>query len=289
MIFATEDVETKNEEQISLWDDESKTIFVTSTGASRIIVPKEVRDVVKKELYDYPYIKTASKLGKSKPLDIVFLSNGEMCADENYEHLLAVTKGLGNRIVRVDGVDGRVQGYHAALEASETQWAFTVFAKLKVNTKFDWGWQPDRLQIPKHYIFHAKNPVNGLEYGHQGMIAYNKKLTLANEGKGLDFTLDDPHETVEILSGTATFNTDPYSTWRTAFREVIKLQSDYTDVAEQRLNTWLTVAEGEFAESCLQGAKDAVEYYDNVMGDIEELKKSYEWAWLKDYYRSKYK
>jgi hypothetical protein len=289
MIFATEDVETKNEEQISLWDDESKTIFVTSTGASRIIVPKEARDVVKKELYDYPYIKTASKLGKSKPLDIVFLSNGEMCADENYEHLLAVTKGLGNRIVRVDGVDGRVQGYHAALEASETQWAFTVFAKLKVNTKFDWGWQPDRLQIPKHYIFHAKNPVNGLEYGHQGMIAYNKKLTLANEGKGLDFTLDDPHETVEILSGTATFNTDPYSTWRTAFREVIKLQSDYTDVAEQRLNTWLTVAEGEFAESCLQGAKDAVEYYDNVMGDIEELKKSYEWAWLKDYYRSKYK
>jgi hypothetical protein len=121
------------------------------------------------------------------------------------------------------------------------------------------------------------------------MIAYNKKLTLANEGKGLDFTLDDPHETVEILSGTATFNTDPYSTWRTAFREVIKLQSDYTDVAEQRLNTWLTVAEGEFAESCLQGAKDALEYYDNVMGDIEELKKSYEWAWLKDYYRSKYK
>jgi len=276
-------------EPISLWDAESKNILITATGATRIIVPKEAKDIVKKELYDYPYIKTASKLSNSGPLDIVFLSNGEQCADENYAHLLAVTKHLRNRVTRVDGVDGRVAAYHAALEVSKTPWAFTVFAKLKINPKFDFGWQPDRLQIPKHYIFHAKNPLNGLEYGHQGMIAYNKKLTLANQGKGLDFTLDDPHETVELLSGTATFNTDPYSTWRTAFREVIKLKSDYSDIAAERLNAWLTVAEGEFAECCLLGAKDAVEYYDEVMGDIEELKKSYEWSWLKDYYRKKHK
>ena len=288
-IFQTEPVEVSDQEPISLWADDTKNILITSTGGSRIIVPKEAKDIVKKELYDYPHVKTASKLGASKSIDIVFLSNGEQCADENYKHLLAVTKHTDNRVVRVDGVDGRVQAYHAAVEESNTPWAFTVFAKLKVNTKFDWGWQPDRLQIPKHYIFHAKNPVNGLKYGHQGMIAYNKKLTLSNQGKGLDFTLDDPHETVELLSGTATFNTDPYSTWRTAFREVIKLKSDYSDIAEQRLNTWLTVAEGEFAENCLQGAQDAVEYYDSVTGDIEELKKSYEWAWLNEFYRKKYK
>ena len=288
-IFQTEPVEVADQEPICLWSEDTKNILITSTGGSRIIVPKEAKDIVKKELYDYPNIKTASKLGASKSMDIVFLSNGEQCADQNYEHLLAVTKHSGNRVVRVDGIDGRVQAYHAAVEASNTPWAFTVFAKLKVNSKFDWGWQPDRLQIPKHYIFHAKNPVNGLEYGHQGMIAYNKKLTLANQGKGLDFTLDDPHETVELLSGTATFNTDPYSTWRTAFREVIKLKSDYTDIAAERLHAWLTVAEGEFAEHCLLGAKDAVEFYDEVMGDIEELKKSYEWAWLKGYYQKKYK
>jgi hypothetical protein len=288
-IFQTEEITVTDQEHISLWDDESKNIIVTSTGASRIIVPREAKDIVKKEFYDYPYIKTASKLSKSKPLDIVFLSNGELCADENYEHLLAVTKGLGNRVVRVDGVDGRVQGYHAALEASETPWAFTVFAKLKVNNKFDWNWQPDRLQIPKHYIFNATNPLNKLVYGHQAMIAYNKKLTLANTGKGLDFTLDDPHESIDMLSGVATFNTDPYSTWRTAFREVIKLKSDYSEVAEQRLNAWLTIAEGDFAQDCIQGAQDAVEYYDSVTGDIEELKKSYEWAWLKEFYKKKYK
>ena len=51
---------------------------------------------------------------------------------------------------------------------------------LEVDYLFDWSWQPDRLQQPKHYIFHARNPVNNLEYGHQAMIAYNKKLVLEN-------------------------------------------------------------------------------------------------------------
>lgn len=288
-IYTTEDFSTIDNEPMNLWQSDTKELLVTSTGASRIIVPKEAKDYIKKELYDYPFIKTASKLLASKPLDIVYLSNGEKCAEENYEHLLAVTKGLKNRVVRVDGINGRVEAYHASAKNSETSWAFTVFAKLKVDTKFDWGWQPDRLQVPKHYIFHAKNPVNGLKYGHQGMIAYNKQLVLNNFGDGLDFTLDDPHETVEVLSGVATFNTDPYSTWRTAFREVIKLKSDYTDIALERLNVWLTKAKGKFAKDCLSGANDAVEYYNEVYGDIDKLKLSYEWSWLKDYYNRKYK
>lgn len=238
-------------------------------------------------MYDYPYIKTASRLAKSKPMDIVFLSNGEKCAEENYEHLLKVTKGLPNRIVRVDGVNGRVQAYHAAAEASNTAWMFTVFAKLKVNAKFDFNWQPDRLQIPKHYMFLAKNPVNGLIYGHQGMIAYNKQMTLDNEGHGLDFTLDSPHETIELLSGIATYNVDEFSTWRTAFREVIKLKKDGSDISLKRLEAWLTKAEGDFAEYSLKGAKDGVAYFDKVKGKNDKLRLSYEWDWLRKRFNKK--
>jgi hypothetical protein len=124
--------------------------------------------------------------------------------------------------------------------------------------------------------------VNGLVYGHQAMIAYNKKLTLANEGKGLDFTLDDEHEVVELLSGTAMYNTDPFSTWRTAFREVLKLKSDDSEESRVRLDTWLTEAEGEFAQSSIQGANDAAIYFDEVDGDFDALKLSYEWAWLRE-------
>ena len=290
-IFKTadnKDITVNYDEPVCLWADHTKNIEILTTGGTVLALPKEAKLYVDNELYDYPYITKAKRVAKSKPLDIVFLSNGESCAEENYQHLLKITKHLPNKVVRVDGVNGRVAAYHAAAQASSTPWMFTVFAKLKIDEKFDFNWQPDRLQIPKHYIFTAKNPLNGLVYGHQAMIAYNKKLTLNNTGVGLDFTLDDPHESVDILSGVANFNTDPYSTWRTAFREVIKLKSDYSDIASERLNIWTTVAEGLYAESCIQGSKDAVEYYDTVMGDIEELKKSYEWSWLQDYYRKKY-
>jgi hypothetical protein len=268
-------------EPMNLWAPDTKNLIITSTGSSRIVIPAEAKEIVKGELYDYPYIKRAPKLTKSKPLDIVFLSNGELVAEENWEHLQKITKNLKNRVTRVDGVNGRAAAYHAAVSASETPWCFTVFAKLQVSAKFDFNWQPDRMQVPKHYIFHAKNPVNGLVYGHQAMIAYNKKLTLANEGRGLDFTLDDAHEVVPLVSGIAKFNTDPFSTWRTAFREVIKLKADPSDIARERLEIWLNKAEGEFAQYSIKGAVDADEYYEEVGGDFNKLKLSYEWEWLK--------
>ena len=283
------DIQVIDTEPMSVWDAESKTIQVTSVGGTRIVVPKEIKQHFKRELYDYPYINTNSKLAKSMPMDIVFLSNGETGADENYDHLIKTTQGLPNRVVRVDGVKGRVQAYHAAAEASNTPWMFTVFAKLKVSNKFDWNWQPDRLQIPKHYVFHAKNPVNGLVYGHMAMIAYNKKLTLANQGKGLDFTMDDEHEVLEINSGSANFNTDEWSTWRTSFREALKLRANEDQVSKDRLDIWLTVGMGKFNEYSMEGAQHAVEYYDEVNGDFEKLKLSYDWPWLRAYFDKKYK
>ena len=291
-IFKTTDNKNLNvvdTEPMSLWAPNTKNIIVTSTGGSRIIVPKEAKKYIDGELYDYPYISRSTNLAQSQPLDIVFLSNGETGADENYEHLLRVTKGLRNRVVRVDGVNGRVAAYHAAALASNTPWMFTVFAKLKVNSKFDWSWQPDRLQVPKHYIFHATNPVNGLEYGHQAMIAYNKKITLANNGTGLDFTLDNEHEVVDINSGVAVYNTDAWSTWRTAFREALKLYADDSQASKERLAAWLNIGEGDFAQYSCEGAQHAIEYYNQVNGDLDKLRLSYDWPWLRSYFDSKYK
>jgi hypothetical protein len=276
------DIVTIDDEPISLWSPRTKNIIVHSTGATKITVPKEAKEYIRKEVYDYPYIKKSTTITKSLPQDIVFLSNGEKCADEHYDHLLNITKNLPNRVVRVDGVNGRVQAYHAAAEASNTPWMFTVFSKLKIKENFDFGYQPDRLQIPKHYIFYAENPVNGLVYGHQGLILYNKKLVLNNTGSGLDFTLDDEHEVVEQVSGIAQFNTDPFATWRVAFREAIKLYQATDEVSRDRLDIWLTKATGDFAEYSIMGANDAIEYFKSVDGDFNKLKLSYEWAWLRD-------
>jgi hypothetical protein len=226
-------------------------------------------------------------------MDIVFLSNGEIGAEENYQHLLKVTQDLPNRVTRVDGVNGRVAAYHAAAAASNTPWLFTVFAKLKVSNKFDWNWQPDRLQESKSYVFHAKNPVNGLIYGHQSLICYNKKLVLDQHEYGIDFTLSMPHEVVPLLSGTANYNTDPYATWRTAFREVTKLRDQVVknpadDISALRLETWLNKAEGEFSQWSIKGAVEAEEYYEEVEGNYEKLLLSFEWVWLKELFNAKH-
>ena len=270
---------------VPLWREKTKTIVPLSAGASQVVVPKTAVPYIKRQAYDYPYIdRTQRHMYTDAPLDIVFIDNGEPNAEENWKVLeWAYKHPRTNCLHRSSGVNGRVAAYQAAAELSTTPWFFAVFAKLRIDNNFDWSWQPDRLQEPKHYIFHAFNPINGLTYGHQAMIAYNKKLVLGNTGVGLDFTLDSAHEVVPILSGTAEYADTPWMAWRTAFRECIKLKGN-TDVESQyRLNRWCANGEGANAQWSSLGAQDALEYYDAVGGDFVELKKSYDWAWLASY------
>ena len=271
---------------VPLWREQTKTIVPLSAGSSQVVVPKSAVPYIRTQLYDYAHIdRTQRHLHTEPPLDIVFIENGEPNALDNLRWLSRITASLDNRVVRSTGVNGRVAAYHAAAEMSTTSWFFAVFAKLRVNRDFDWSWQPDRMQEPKHYIFHAHNPVTGLTYGHQAMIAYNKKLVLANAGQGLDFTLDSAHEVVPVLSGTAEYAHTPWMAWRTAFRECVKLCGQTDVESRYRLNKWLTHAHdvAKNSEWSIHGAEDAVEYYESVGGAMGELRKSYDWSWLSSY------
>lgn len=267
----------------SLWRKQDRAVHSFTQGGSISIVPRDIQAILSSQVYDYPYIvKHKEHYRAEKALDIVYISNGEPDAERWYEHTCRVA---GRTVKRVQNVNGRSQAYKAAANASDTPWFFTVFAKLQMVDDFNWAWQPDRLQEAKHYIFNARNPVNGLEYGHQGMIVYNKRLVLETEQSGLDFTLSKAHEVVPVLSGTAHFNQDAWTTWRTAFRETLKLKQfmaeSPTMETEHRLNVWLTVATGDYAEYCLSGAQDAIEYYKETAGDYQQLMQSFEWDWLK--------
>ena len=277
------------EPTVSLWQERTKTVVPLTCGAGVAVVPREVKTHLVKQIYDYPYVDKSYARGQDPLLDIVFIDNGEPVADNNYIHLKWCAERANDiRIHRSSGVNGRVAAYQAAAELSTTPWFFAVFAKLEVSSSFDWTWQPDRLQEPKHYIFHAYNPVHGLAYGHMSMIAYNKKLVLENTALGLDFTLDQEHEVVPILSGTANYHYDMWTCWRTAFRECIKLKDSLPNVEnEYRLNQWLT-KDNTNEQWSKKGATDAVEYYDAVNGDFAELKKSYDWEWLNSYAMLKY-
>jgi len=281
-----------------IWSDKDRVVIPYTHSKAVSAVPREIKRYLKTQIYDYPYLEkeNSQDFFAEQPLDIVYISNGEPDEQRYYNNLEDDVYGNPlrdprHRIKWVRGVDGRVAAYQEAARQSSTDWFFAVFAKLEVDG-VDWAWQPDYWQQPKHYIFNARNPVNGLEYGHMGMIAYNKQLVLANNSPGIDFTLSQPHESVPVLSGTAHFNQDAWTTWRTAFREVLKLRlfmaTHPTVETEHRLNVWCTIAQGNYSDYCLAGARDAVEYYESVTGDADKLQLSFDWRWLRDKYDAKY-
>ena len=272
---------------VPLWRSETKTVVPLSPGASAVIVPRAAPAVILTQLYDYAYIDKSQRTQGDTAQDVIFISNGESMAEQNWQHLVSICP----RARRSDGVTGRERAYKAAAELSSTPWFYAVFAKTEVYPTFKFDFQPDRMQQPKHYIFHSRNPLNGLEYGAMNVNLYNRQLVLDTQ-PGIDFTLSAAHEVVPMCISITRFNTDPWVTWRSAFREVLKLKLEVDQGADveiqYRLNTWLTVANGDNAEWCLAGGQDAINYYTAVNGDYEKLSLSFDWQWLQDHYHSLY-
>lgn len=273
----------------SVWRLKDRAIHTFTESGSIVLAPRDTLQYLDTQCYDYPEImQQKTHFLAEKPLDIIFISNGESTADAMYEHLSDITQDDSALVVkRIDGVNGRAEAYKAAAKASDTDWFFTVFAKLEMDADFDFHWQPDRLQEPKHYIFHAQNPINGLVYGHQGCIVYNKKLVLETNVWGLDFTLSKEHEVIPVLSGVAQCG-DEWTAWRTAFRECLKLLATGDDISIVRFDLWrfpqVCPSPGKLERASITGAKNAQEYFTKVKGDHKELLKSFEWEWLREYY-----
>ena len=279
VLFLTNNAEVEDPPEINLWRPQTRSIMQLTPDASAVLVPREAKPQIKTQLYDYALIDRSHVKGEPAPLDIVFLSNGEKCAQENYQHL--VNLNLPNRVIHIEGVNGRVASQYAAANSVNTDFYFVVPAKLQVKSDFDWLWQPDRMQQAKHTIFHALNPHTQLCYGHMAAIAYCRRLVLETQGVELDFTLEQPHAVVPMLSGIANFDQDPHAIWRTAFREVTKLlyyQSKHPDVdTEYRIDCWLNHNTNAHSQ---RGAHDAKQYFDSVNGDFEALRKTYDWNWF---------
>ena len=262
----------------SFWEDEK--MYTWGKTKDIMLVPGD-RDI--DQFYDIDRSVHFDLEYETKPMDIVFLSYDEPSAEAYWKVLTEKYP----RAKRIQGVKGRTQAYHAAAAMSETAYFFAVFPTIELEDSFDFTFQPDRLKNACHYIFHAKNPVTGLEYGHRAVILYNKHLCLSTIHPSLDFTLSQPHTVVPQLCGTSHFNQTPEISWRVAFREVLKLcEMKPTVESKFRLKKWCELGKGDYALLVQQGALDAVEYYKEVNGDKRALMLSYELDWLKEKFNS---
>jgi hypothetical protein len=275
---------------VNLWREKTKTVITLSPNNDCALIPRTALDKINIQVYDYPYIDKLQVTQDPVLQDIVFISYDEPEADENYKKLSEKFP----RAKRVHGVVGMENALAEAARVSSTPWYFAVFGKTELHPEFDFTFQPDYFQQPKHYIFYSENRVNKLVYGEMAVIMYNCNLVLDNIGSefGLDYTMSFPHEVVPIISTYGNFNTSPYHTWRTAFREVSKLydiQSKTPTVeTEYRINVWETVAEGNYAEWALKGAHDGREFYLAHKDDYNYRKNSFNWQWLRNYFSERH-
>ena len=225
--------------------------------------------------------------------DVFFISYHEQYADENFE----VLKEKAPLAKRVDGIEGIFNAHKHAAELSKTKMFYVIDADAILVDEFEFDYQPTELDevykgTPATKCIHtwrAQNPINELVYGYGGAKLFpTKELRLANSWN-VDFTTSVIKHFVPMqqISNVTAFNTDPFNTWKSGFRECTKLASSiirkqHKDT-EKRLDVWCTIGKDKpYGEYAIAGANAGREYGTKYKDNIEALSKINDYEWLSD-------
>ena len=219
--------------------------------------------------------------------DIAFISYNETQSTSKYIEL--VTSFPYNRTIRVNGIKGIHQAHIEAAKQVKSNMFYVVDAdaKLLPSFKFDIKLDPSEEDIV--HVWRSINPVNGLEYGYGGVKLLPTKLTLNLDIKTLDMTtnISSRFKVMPDVSNITQFNTDPLSTWRSAFRECVKLSSRQSNEESQhRLYTWIHLGGDEtFGEYSKGGASAGQWYGTTYKDDPDALAKINDYDWLEEQFK----
>lgn len=221
--------------------------------------------------------------------DIFFISYQEPEADLNWEHL----KNRMFHARRVHGIKGIHNAHRRCAKLSFTKMFWTVDGDTVVDDFDVFYYKPPVYDQEYLHVWRSKNPVNDLAYGYGSIKLWPRAAVLDFNSSWLDFTTTVGNmKLMHQVPATTRYNTSAYEAWKSAFRECIKLCNNIArgDAGEsrQRLDTWLTKANTvPFADSVLQGAADAVEYFENSDGDQSALQMINDFDWLMERYHGR--
>jgi hypothetical protein len=254
-----------------------------------MLVSKTV--VIPKREIDFRFLVNKKEhnrlVSKLRPYDIVFVSYDEPNADTNYNILL--NKKLENRIFRVHGVKGIHQAHLEAAKLVKTPMFWVVDGDAVIEEDFKFDHLVPRYDRYIVHVWHSKNPINKLEYGYGGIKLLPKKQTLEMSLDSADMTssISTGFRVMEKISNITEFNTDPFNTWKSAFRECVKLSSkiilgQVDQETENRLEIWCTKGiEEKFGEYAIAGALAGREYGEKNAGNNPALSLINNFDWLK--------
>jgi hypothetical protein len=221
--------------------------------------------------------------------DIVFISYDEKNADQNYSAL----KEKYPFAKRVNGVKGIHQAHIAAAKLSLTNMFWVVDGDAIIKDDFNFKYNPGRYNLDTVHIWYSENPVNGLSYGYGGVKLLPKRQTIQMNTNSSDITtsISSYVKVIPEVSNITAFNTDAFSTWRSAFRECVKLSSRVIDrqdskETEERLQFWLhPVPDAFFRHEAKRGAEEGKAYGETFKGQTEDLNKINDFDWLEQRFK----
>jgi hypothetical protein len=241
----------------------------------RYLINKKEHDVIASEL---------------KPYDIIFISYNESNADENYKKLVSKFP----RSKRIHGIKGIHNAHREAAKLSTTPMFYVVDGDADIVDEFEFNLLLPKWDRDTVHIWHSKNPINELEYGYGGVKLLPKDLVLNMDMDSIDMTtsISEKIRIMKEVSNYTAFNTDPFNTWKSAFREVCKLVSksidrNYQEETDDRIDIWCLIGKNRpYGEYAIAGARAGKKFGVNNLENSEELKKINDFDWLYERFKS---
>ena len=236
----------------------------------------------------HPYLEYYEpELKNTHEYDIFMLTYNEPNADENFEKL----KNRFPRAQRIDGIKGIHNAHKQAASVCTTKMMWIVDGDAIIEEDFNFDYQVPHDGWNTVHVWRSKNPVNSLVYGYGGVKLLPTLQTrhMATNTTDMTTSISNKFQKMDEISNTTAFNTDEFSTWRSAFRECSKLGSKVIErqndkETQERLDVWTSYVDPEanYAEYALKGARAGRQWGENNRNNQVRLNMINDFDWLKE-------
>ena len=198
-------------------------------------------------------------------------------------HIDVIQAKDGIDVVHVRGVEGIFNAHKACATQCNTKMFWVVDADALVSDDFNFEYIPDVYDQDVVHVWNSRNQVTGEEYGYGGVKLFNTQQVADATSWGLDFTtgLSKRFKSMPQVSCVTNFNVDAHSTWRSAFRECVKLTLSVDPDAQRRLSSWLhPQPDAQFVAEAEAGAEAGYQFALKNRDDPAVLNNINDYTWL---------
>ena len=233
-------------------------------------------------------LKYVKQIGSESILNEIFVLSYKEDLQRVEKHI-SILEQKDLIVKHVRGIEGIFEAHKACAEQCDTKMFWVVDADAEVTESFNFDYIPDVYDEEVVHVWASSNPINGLEYGYGGVKLFPTEMVKDANTWGIDFTtgLSNRFKSMPEVSCVTKFNTDAFSTWRSAFRECVKLTLNEDTDSKERLEAWLhPVPNADFRHDAKRGALEGNQFALANKDNLEQLSKINDYTWLGVKYES---